>query len=326
MFRFRIEFGNLDKYFSRGISRFITHISKDSYTSGNVLFSDLTTIKTTNGKLSSWLAGFDGKHGYANGIGNQARFISINSFVQLTAHQIIIADSLNYCLRSLTRTDKMVSDYAGSCQDQRHVDGELLESRFMNPTSMVKGQGKLSRTIFVVDETAIRYVDTTTQLVGTLTEAPEFSYATGIVMDTELTMSLLVTAGRFIKRLTVSDSYDVEVFDVYALTRLIGWDDGDFATATFGEPQGVAAVGKGVYLMSGTLSSGRVRVVDTVMRTVSSICTGRLEFRSGSISMCSIHYPSTQALIGDTVYIGGQTAIYSLAGKDNTTNGFQFES
>ena len=68
---------------------YVSHLERDLYIPGNILFSDQHAMKTTDGSSTSLIAGSATQPGYVEGVGSQARFYFIPSFLQLSSSQII---------------------------------------------------------------------------------------------------------------------------------------------------------------------------------------------------------------------------------------------
>ena len=79
-------------------------------------------MKTTDGSSASLIAGSAIEFGYVEGVGSQARFNKIISFLQLSPNQVLIADQHNHCLRYLNRITNQTDQYAGNCTLEEHKD------------------------------------------------------------------------------------------------------------------------------------------------------------------------------------------------------------
>lgn len=287
------------------------------YISGNLLFSEDTVLKTTNQTFVISIAGLDVSSGYQNSFGAQARFSSIASFIQLSPTHVVISDTGAFCLRLLTRTNRKVSDYAGTCRLEGYADGDFQNAKFKSPKYMVRGEGQSKHIIYVVDQTvnAIRTVNTRIRMVATLIQSDSLVEMTGIVVDSESTNTLIVISSKYIKKVATVDTDAASLPAVFESTKL-GIGDGDFSEATMHSPERIVALGKGVYLTSGEKLSTRLRVIDLVTETISSICSGHNIFHTtGSISECLVPSPTGMALVRNLVYIGGFAYIYKLSGK-----------
>ena len=64
--------------------RTVVHLQRDLYIPGNILFSDSSAMKTTDRSSTSLIAGSTNQSGYVEGVGSQARFYYILSFLQLS--------------------------------------------------------------------------------------------------------------------------------------------------------------------------------------------------------------------------------------------------
>ena len=62
----------------------VYHLERDLYIPGNILFIDGYAMKTTDGSSTSLIAGSVTQRGYVEGVGSQARFYFILSFLQIS--------------------------------------------------------------------------------------------------------------------------------------------------------------------------------------------------------------------------------------------------
>ena len=61
----------------------VYHLERDLYTPGNILFSDRYAMKTTDGSSTT-------QAGYVEGVGSQAIFRLIPSFLQFSTNQVLM--------------------------------------------------------------------------------------------------------------------------------------------------------------------------------------------------------------------------------------------
>ena len=65
---------------------YVYHLDRDLYIPGNILFIDGEALKTTDGSSTSLIAGSVTQYDYVEGVGSQARFNFIFSFLQLSTN------------------------------------------------------------------------------------------------------------------------------------------------------------------------------------------------------------------------------------------------
>ena len=78
-------------------------MQEDLFIPGNIVYSEGKSLKTTNGRTKQLIAGDSGVYGYAEGIGVDAYFKYIASFLQLNSTTLLVVDSGNHCLRLVDR-------------------------------------------------------------------------------------------------------------------------------------------------------------------------------------------------------------------------------
>ena len=89
----------------------------DQYRPGYILYTDNSSLMTSDGKTTHLIAGTRGQ--YREGVGAEARFFSISGFTQLSGKRDIVADHDNHCLRQTLHQSSVDSV---SLKDIRMVD------------------------------------------------------------------------------------------------------------------------------------------------------------------------------------------------------------
>ena len=81
----------------------VSHIQEDLFVPGNILFSTTRSLKTTNGRITDHIVGHKTRQFYQEGIGENAGFRIIESFLQLNRTTVLVVDRLTNCLRLVNR-------------------------------------------------------------------------------------------------------------------------------------------------------------------------------------------------------------------------------
>ena len=99
----------------------------DKFIPGNILFVESHSLKTLNlATNETWLiAGNTASRGYRQGTGEIARFNGPFSFHQRNSTDVIILDSNNGCIRTLSRLTNSTEILAGLCTKPGDLDGPL---------------------------------------------------------------------------------------------------------------------------------------------------------------------------------------------------------
>lgn len=146
----------------------VFHIEEDAYLPGNILFADEHSIKTTNGSLTTVVAGCSDSGGYVEGAGEVARFSYILGFTQWKSDVIIVSDHGNHCLRSVDRQTTQTSRLVGQCGPDGSGFVNGVNARFKNPHALTV----LNESFVLVSDNlndAIRLVDIDGGTVSTFT-------------------------------------------------------------------------------------------------------------------------------------------------------------
>lgn len=300
-----------------GIEGLVTDIIEDLYNVGNYIFADSNSVKTTDGTTVLNMAGSPHVRDYIDGAGEDARFDTITSLLQLNRTHVIVSDTLNYCLRVLDMASTNVSVYAGTCTQKGDVDGYLTAALFSRNRRIVRGHGESRNVIFVADAGAgsIKAIDLTTNLVSTVSGTVQLRKVASLVVNTVAGDSILAFHTKFIKKLTVFPEHSRSVETIFNRTHRAETIDGVLNTSVFVRIDSVIQIGQAVYLLSDTNGTAGIRVIDLETKTVSSICSNNSRFVSGSISECSLEETAGIYLQGARVYIGSRRRIITLSRK-----------
>ena len=235
----------------------VYHIQEDSFVPGNLLIADGCVLKTSDGTVTSTIAG--GPHwepGYAEGVGVQARFNKVLSFVQISSHQVVLVDSTNRCLRSVDRNTNQTAAYAGNCTQQGQQDG--LDALFNEPTSVIINTKNSSQLIIVEPSHA------SLRIMGIFDKNVSTMFRRGGSGDLQRMVQSPTTGNIYI---TFSHGVGLYDYQSKTFTRIagaptgMGFRDGLFSQMLFLWPIGIEFLDSRTLIVADSLSN-RLRVLD----------------------------------------------------------------
>ena len=131
------------------------HIEEDLFKHGNVLFSDGSSLKTTNGITTSLIAGKASMQGYNESTGDMAKFRLISGFLQsVSALTVLAVDSGNRCARSIDRRTNETEPAVGHCGG---MDPDDPSVSFISP-SKIMYDVRTKKKAFIIDYKKITLV------------------------------------------------------------------------------------------------------------------------------------------------------------------------
>ena len=285
---------------------YVNHLERDLYIPGNILFSDGSAMKTTDGSSTSLIAGSASQYDYREGVGSQAIFSFILSFLQLSTKQALIADHDNHCLRSLTRTTNQTGQYAGNCTYEGNQDGV---NALLNEPRILINDLKDPHHVLITEESGIiKTMNTTSRNISNFGTVGRTVY--GIIQSLEtgdFFMTVAHVVGIF--------SYQTKTFTVISgSTSSYGFQDGPFSEVQFNHPFALIFLNNHTLLVS-DYHNDRLRVLELINNTSSSICSGDVGHADGNCSTCTLIRPVGLLTITDTVYLGSNQRIRQIEGK-----------
>ena len=273
----------------------IVHMEKDRFVNGNILYIESHAVKTINLSTNeSWLiAGNATDRGYRNGKGNFVRFHAPFSFHQRSSTEVIIFDSMNSCIRILSRLTNLTMPLAGLCITPGNKDGNFTTTRFSQPEKNVEIS---SNAIAITDvkNNCIMMLDFALEQITTLVQLALPLVGITMKPDSEdLIFSYSGGLGKVNFR-TLEVEYTTE-------TNYVGYRDGtlDAAPRTGAifslKPEELLFLSNKV-MMVADLYNHMLRIVDYENFLVSSVCdpafNGSLShIRAGNITSCRLSYP-----------------------------------
>lgn len=300
---------------------YVYHIEPDKFIGGNLLFADLSSMKTTDGNTNNIIAGVAMTSGYVEGIGSLARFTRISSFLQMNASQVLVVDTNSHCLRSVDRTTGTTSTFLGVCTKAGYANDARKLSLFRNPWSVMHNSMNIEE--YIVSDwnnNALRVYDTKTEVVTTLVKAPPLQvefYPSGMGQNSktgDVYISSTYTHAVF------HFSYATKALSLVAGTGSYGFSEGPFLSAKFEYPYGLLLIDGRQKLLVADEDNGRIRILDLDANTTASVCDGAKTTVDGNLQRCSVRYPYSLLVIGDTLFIGGLRKIRKIKGKNNLDN------
>ena len=125
------------------------------------LFALLGNALIRTNQDSSWqlIAGSINQSGYKNGNSTTARFNNPGSFIQMqNSTQILVADTMNYCIRTIDYETWNVGTLSGRCGVAGGTaDGKFHKALFTGPVDMIYKTGDAN--ILLTDDSYIRQLD-----------------------------------------------------------------------------------------------------------------------------------------------------------------------
>ena len=279
------------------------HIEEDLFKHGNVLFSDGSSLKTTNGLTTSLIAGKASMQGYNESTGDMARFRLISGFLQSVSTLAVLAvDSGNRCVRLIDRRTNETGPVVGRCigmdPDEPHI-----AVPFISPSKVMYDVQDIKK-IFIVDYKTIYLFE----LRG-------------------VTVSLYDSANKEIRGLTqdfaTGDLYVlfkqhitwVKYNDVKVNRRIAGTpsplcilNEGPFSQSRFGDLRDIVLINNGTQIIVADFRNQRIRVLDLRGNMTTSFCGHFDQLCNNSI------VPESLGVVNGSLYIGSNTSIMRIQG------------
>ena len=172
----------------------------DRFRPGYLVYSDLTTLMTSDGTTTHLIAGNSAQKGYREGVGAYARFTYLTGFAQISEKLVVVADTINSCMRLIDRTTNKTSVFSGQCKSGGYQNGRPGQFRY--PVYVVIDQRDKNQ-LFITDywNKAVRTVDVMSQAAGTFVKFDLLDYIKGITQE-EKSGDLYVIVGHAVYRIT----------------------------------------------------------------------------------------------------------------------------
>lgn len=261
----------------------------------------LTGIVTT-------IAGYPGKPGVDDGVGQNARFNGPEG-IETDGAFLYVADTKNHAIRKIDGTGNVVT-LAGRRGQAGFLDGSGEVALFNGPTAIVL----LGDFLYVADTDnhLVRQVHKdsgeTTTIAGTPVQAgsndgigqsARFNYPLGIATDGSY-LYIADTYNHTIRRL---DPETMEVVTLAGMPRGEGYQDGPLADARFYYPYGVAVTGSALFVTD--LWNEAIRLVDIPSGAVYTVAGTPPQPGSsdGLPGVGRFYSPADVAIVGHYLYV-----------------------
>ena len=156
--------------------------------------------------------------------------------------------------------------------------------------------------MFISDESnnAIRKLDSEMGVISTVAQSREhLKIVRGMTQDN--LGNLFVTFNDGITKVSI-ESGITEI--LVGSTTAEGFRDGPFAFVQFDDPRDVVMINDSALVVADD-GNHRLRVLDLITNTSSSICVGRWGYGDGNLKNCTISDPNAVAVIGKNLFVGG---------------------
>lgn len=303
---------SLDDYMHEFIvtDRDVYAMAEDNFKSGNILFSDRHSLKSTDGSTTSLIVGSASFSGYAGGVGIQARFDFISSFVQLTPTDVLVVDFGNHCFRTVDRLTNATANFTGTCQVSGDRDGS--DHLFSEPRTIIEDL-KNPGHFFITEKSgaALRYMSVNAGHINVTTlYRGVFSYRDMVQKTSTGNVYITHDGG-----VNVYD-YIHETMSALVGSTAQGFVDGVFSLTRFRGLSGITLISDSVILVADE-NNNRLRLLDLSTNTSSSICSGIRGNQDGNLTSCQLYCPLALLMKNDTLYVGGFRRIRKIQGKQS---------
>ena len=282
----------------------MSHIAEDEFVPGNLLFADGSALKTTDGTTTSLITGSSTSYGYIDGVGANAKFNHILSFVLLSRSNVILADYHNHCLRSVDRLTNQTSTYSGNCTNRGYQDG--VDALFTFPYSIILDY--MNSQQLIISEHSLHALKTINVVNKNVITMFRYSaYDLNYLLQDPETGNIYVTfnhgVGLYI--------YQSNTFSIITGSTSSGFVEGELSQLRIEYPAGLAFLSRGTLLVADMNNNG-LRVLDLTTNSSSSICTGVGGHSDGDASSCQLTQPWSLLKENDIVFISGTKYIRSM--------------
>ena len=299
---------------------YVYHMEPDKFIQSNVLFSDGSVLKTTDGFNTTVIAGNPERMGYQNG--NNALFYLLTSFKQISSTLVVASDLWNNCLRLIDREKQKAYRYAGQCEKTGFKDG-TEEALFDQPRGIIS-DWKHNGLIFVMDSknSAIRYVEVSSTkrpaAVTTLFRSSELDWV-GYATQHPVTGDIFFTTSQQVYKLAYVSNRLSEVMISGNDVAQKGLHAQQLDPHTVVSPirtyfKEIIFIDDNTLLVADR-SSHVVRVFDIRTNITNVICNGVQALQDGDWNTCSLNRPVSLMILNSILFIGGEKSIQQIKGN-----------
>lgn len=296
-FRFDTEL-EMTTYITTSSKYAVRHIEPDLYLQGNLLFSDLETLSTTDGRNTSAVT-----------FAYQARVYAITGFTQITKTEIVFIDVNNHCLKHFDRTTKAASHFMGNCTVYGTRDG-TTEALFCYPTNII--QDKLDPFVLYITDFnngAIRMVINTSIMPRRVITIAQRSYHhyEGIVQDT-IKKCLYIGHARGL------DKYNQITGELTFLAGIRFMDQTPVITTISVSALSGIALSEDETIIAAGMFNDKMLVISPAANTSFLLCAWDKRDTNSHTTSCEFEDPASVLIFHDVLYIGEKGRIIAIKG------------
>lgn len=301
---YSMEFGALSTYLET--EGWVYHMEIDLANDNELLFTDNSSIKTTNGNSWSNIVGSASVPGYSDGEGASARFSLIKGFCQMNATALLVADYGHFCLRLVDRGRKnSTSTFVGPCSIN------AVGTKLQYPWSIIMDGARNQLWVTQPESCKLQKVSITTREVQSFMAAVHIDCHTkGLTFDMNQ-QNLLITTDYNIIKFNLRSSEFTEFAGYNHTSGLSRFRDGHLTQATFDDATDLIYLSQSIILVADT-GNDRLRVINEVQESVSSICYGEPRGAAGSVRYCGLNRPYCLMRNRDLIFIGQRNSIGTI--------------
>lgn len=286
----------------------------DQYEDGNILLSDLHSLKTTSGRRLDSIAGKALAHGYSEGKGQAARFKDITGFTQINSTAVIVVDSGNHCLRLVNRVTGDTKMYLGRCTQYGYSNGR---NALLDQPRAIISDCKDRKTLLVTDSNnqAVRHIDIEKRIASTFLKDSRLNRLYGITQEV-LSGDIFLTTSAAIYQIQYKDKL---LSLIAGSPTQMGYKDGLFSDVRISDPCELILIDSGLKLVVADKNNNRLRVLDRRSNTSYSYCGLSSRHTDLAAKPCSLDSPVSMMVSGGSLYVGENQMMRILSGI-NLTN------
>ena len=210
----------------------------------------------------------------------------------------------------MNRATNQTSTYSGNCTNSGDRDG--VDALFVFPFSMIVDLMN-SQQLIISERSSgsLKTINALTKYVSTMYR--DSSHGLAYLLQDSETGNIYVTfthgVGLF--------NYQSNTFFIITGSTLFGFVDWEFSQLRFYFPQVVVFLSRSTLLVTDYYNN-RLQVLDLIINTSSSICSGVRGNSDGDVSSCHLDQPWSLFKVDNTAYVGEHEYILSLQGKYST--------
>ena len=291
----------------------VYHMEEDMLHKGNLLLADQHSLKAVNIENRNVLsvAGVALEDGYAEGVGQNARFNIIAGFIQLSPSKIIVLDTRNHCVRSVDRKTQATNVIAGVCTSEGYAENNA--TLFRSPRTIILDVKK-PRQLIVTDRgnRALRTIDVKTHHVKTLFKNNDTSTETyqGILQD-PTTGDIYLTFRHGIARFDYNTHTITHIAGSHTAGSILNNRLSYIQDILFYHPKELVSLGNGLILLADSYNHNLI-VLNFTSGVGIPVCSGLRGHVDGDLWSCQLWYPQSLLLANNTVYVGETGSIRAI--------------